>query len=233
MEAMRERILVVEDEKDVREMIRLNLKAAGFDVVEAGNGAEALALAKNDPPKVIILDLMMPEMSGIEVCRALRRNPATSRIPVLMLTAKSTEEDKVVGFEVGADDYVTKPFSPRELVLRVRAVARRQPDQGAAKSAPLKAGTIQLDRGSMIATIGAKKLPLTSTEFRLLELLLRRAGSIQSRDALLSEVWGYQANLDTRTVDTHIRRLRDKMGKAGALVETVRGSGYRLNNSRA
>jgi two-component system phosphate regulon response regulator PhoB len=233
MEAMRERILVVEDEKDVREMIRLNLKAAGFDVVEAGNGAEALALAKNDPPKVIILDLMMPEMSGVEVCRALRRNPATSRIPVLMLTAKSTEEDKVVGFEVGADDYVTKPFSPRELVLRVRAVARRQPDQGAAKAAPLKAGTIQLDRGSMIATIGAKKLPLTSTEFRLLELLLRRAGSIQSRDALLSEVWGYQANLDTRTVDTHIRRLRDKMGKAGALVETVRGSGYRLNNSRA
>jgi two-component system phosphate regulon response regulator PhoB len=233
MEAMRERILVVEDEKDVREMIRLNLKAAGFDVVEAGNGAEALALAKNDPPKVIILDLMMPEMSGIEVCRALRRNPATSRIPVLMLTAKSTEEDKVVGFEVGADDYVTKPFSPRELVLRVRAVARRQPDQGAAKAAPLKAGTIQLDRGSMIATIGAKKLPLTSTEFRLLELLLRRAGSIQSRDALLSEVWGYQANLDTRTVDTHIRRLRDKMGKAGVLVETVRGSGYRLNNSRA
>jgi len=233
MEAMRERILVVEDEKDVREMIRLNLKAAGFDVVEAGNGAEALALAKNDPPKVIILDLMMPEMSGIEVCRALRRNPGTSRIPVLMLTAKSTEEDKVVGFEVGADDYVTKPFSPRELVLRVRAVARRQPDQGAAKAAPLKAGTIQLDRGSMIATIGGKKLPLTSTEFRLLELLLRRAGSIQSRDALLSEVWGYQANLDTRTVDTHIRRLRDKMGKAGVLVETVRGSGYRLNNSRA
>jgi two-component system phosphate regulon response regulator PhoB len=233
MEAMRERILVVEDEKDVREMIRLNLKAAGFDVVEAGNGAEALALAKNDPPKVIILDLMMPEMSGIEVCRALRRNPATSRIPVLMLTAKSTEEDKVVGFEVGADDYVTKPFSPRELVLRVRAVARRQPDQGAAKAAPLKAGRIQLDRGSMIATIGAKKLPLTSTEFRLLELLLRRAGSIQSRDALLSEVWGYQANLDTRTVDTHIRRLRDKMGKAGVLVETVRGSGYRLNNSLA
>jgi len=233
MEAMRERILVVEDEKDVREMIRLNLKAAGFDVVEAGNGAEALALAKNDPPKVIILDLMMPEMSGIEVCRALRRNPSTSRIPILMLTAKSTEEDKVVGFEVGADDYVTKPFSPRELVLRVRAVARRQPDQGAAKASPLKAGTIQLDRGSMIATIGAKKLSLTSTEFRLLELLLRRAGSIQSRDSLLSEVWGYQANLDTRTVDTHIRRLRDKMGKAGALVETVRGSGYRLNNNRA
>lgn len=233
MEAMRERILVVEDEKDVREMIRLHLKAAGFDVVEAGNGAEALALAKNDPPKVILLDLMMPEMSGIEVCRALRRNPATSRIPVLMLTAKSTEEDRVMGFEVGADDYVTKPFSPRELVLRVRAVARRQPDQGAAKAAPLKAGAIQLDRGNMIAMIGAKKLPLTSTEFRLLELLLRRAGSIQSRDALLSEVWGYQANLDTRTVDTHIRRLRDKMGKAGALVETVRGSGYRLNNARA
>ncbi|MEI7693550.1 MAG: response regulator, partial [Verrucomicrobiota bacterium] len=126
MEAMRDRILVVEDEKDVRDMIRIHLKAAGFDVLEAHNGAEGLAIAKQDLPTVIILDLMMPEMSGVEVCRALRRNPTTSRIPILMLTAKSTEDDKVVGFECGADDYVTKPFSPRELVLRVRAVARRQ-----------------------------------------------------------------------------------------------------------
>jgi two-component system phosphate regulon response regulator PhoB len=146
-----------------------------------------------------------------------------------MLTAKTGEEDKVAGFEVGADDYVTKPFSPREVVLRVRAVARRKPDQGSAKAIPARAGLIAMDRAEMSATIGGKKLVLTSTEFRLLELLVRRAGQIQSRDTLLSEVWGYQANLDTRTVDTHVRRLREKLGRAGRLVETVRGSGYRLN----
>lgn len=228
MEAMRDRVLVVEDEKDVREMIRLNLKAGGFDVLEAQTGAEGLAMAKTEFPAVVILDLMMPEMSGTEVCRALRRNPATSRIPILMLTAKSTEGDKVAGFEVGADDYVTKPFSPRELLLRVRAVARRQQDQGAPKPAPVKAGGIELDRNTMTATIGKKKLGLTSTEYRLLDLLVRRVGTIQSRESLLSEVWGYQANLDTRTVDTHVRRLRDKLGKAGGAIETVRGSGYRL-----
>jgi len=172
-------------------------------------------------------------MSGIEVCRALRKHPPTSRIPVLMLTAKTAEEDKVAGFEVGADDYVTKPFSPRELVLRVRAVARRKPDQGVAKPIPARAGLITMDRAEMTATIGGKKLGLTSTEFRLLELLVRRAGSIQSRETLLSEVWGYQANLDTRTVDTHVRRLREKLGRAGRLIETVRGSGYRLNTTES
>jgi two-component system phosphate regulon response regulator PhoB len=233
MEAMRDRVLIVEDEKDVREMLRLNLKVGGFDVLEAQNGAEGLAIAKAELPSVVILDLMMPEMSGMEVCRALRRNPATSRIPILMLTAKSTEGDKVAGLEVGADDYVTKPFSPRELLLRVRAVARRQPDQGASKPAPVKAGGIQLDRSSMTATIGSKKLVLTSTEYRLLDLLVRRAGTILSREVLLSEVWGYQANLDTRTVDTHVRRLRDKLGKAGAVIQTVRGSGYRLGAATA
>ncbi|NBS49700.1 MAG: DNA-binding response regulator [Verrucomicrobia bacterium] len=233
MEAMRDRVLVVEDEKDVRDMLRLNLKAGGFDVLEAHNGAEGLAIAKAELPSVVILDLMMPEMSGMEVCRALRRNPATSRIPILMLTAKSTEVDKVAGLEVGADDYVTKPFSPRELLLRVRAVARRQPDQGVAKPTPIRAGSIGLDRATMTASIGSKKLPLTSTEFRLLDLLIRRAGTIQSREALLSEVWGYQANLDTRTVDTHVRRLRDKLGKAGGMIVTVRGSGYRLGEASA
>jgi len=233
MEAMRDRVLIVEDEKDVREMLRLNLKVGGFDVLEAQNGAEGLAIAKAELPSVVILDLMMPEMSGMEVCRALRRNPATSRIPILMLTAKSTEGDKVAGLEVGADDYVTKPFSPRELLLRVRAVARRQPDQGVSKPAPVKAGGIELDRSSMTATIGSKKLVLTSTEYRLLDLLVRRAGTILSREVLLSEVWGYQASLDTRTVDTHVRRLRDKLGKAGAVVQTVRGSGYRLGAATA
>ena len=230
---MRDRVLIVEDEKDVREMLRLNLKMGGFDVLEAQNGAEGLAIAKAELPSVVILDLMMPEMSGMEVCRALRRNPATSRIPILMLTAKSTEGDKVAGLEVGADDYVTKPFSPRELLLRVRAVARRQPDQGVSKPAPVKAGGIELDRSSMTATIGSKKLVLTSTEYRLLDLLVRRAGTILSREVLLSEVWGYQANLDTRTVDTHVRRLRDKLGKAGAVIQTVRGSGYRLGAATA
>ena len=231
MEAMRDRVLVVDDEPDVRMLLRTNLRAAGFDVLEASNGSEGLSIAKHEMPTVIILDLMMPEMSGIEVCRALRKHPPTSRIPILMLTAKTAEEDKVAGFEVGADDYVTKPFSPREVVLRVRAVARRKPDQGVAKPIPARAGLITMDRAEMSATIGGKKLVLTSTEFRLLELLVRRAGSIQSRDTLLSEVWGYQANLDTRTVDTHVRRLREKLGRAGRLVETVRGSGYRLNTT--
>ena len=231
MEAMRDRVLVVDDEPDVRMLLRTNLRAAGFDVLEASNGSEGLSIAKHEMPTVIILDLMMPEMNGIEVCRALRKHPPTSRIPILMLTAKTAEEDKVAGFEVGADDYVTKPFSPREVVLRVRAVARRKPDQGVAKPIPARAGLITMDRAEMSATIGGKKLVLTSTEFRLLELLVRRAGSIQSRDTLLSEVWGYQANLDTRTVDTHVRRLREKLGRAGRLVETVRGSGYRLNTT--
>jgi two-component system phosphate regulon response regulator PhoB len=231
MEAMRDRVLVVDDEPDVRMLLRTNLRAAGFDVLEASNGSEGLSIAKHEMPTVIILDLMMPEMSGIEVCRALRKHPPTSRIPILMLTAKTAEEDKVAGFEVGADDYVTKPFSPREVVLRVRAVARRKPDQGVAKPIPARAGLITMDRAEMTATIGGKKLGLTSTEFRLLELFVRRAGSIQSRETLLSEVWGYQANLDTRTVDTHVRRLREKLGRAGRLVETVRGSGYRLNTT--
>jgi len=127
---------------------------------------------------------------------------------------------------------VTKPFSPRELILRVRAVARRKPDQGAAKPIPIRAGLVELDRAAMTATIGGKKLGLTSTEFRLLELLVRRAGNIQSRESLLSEVWGYQAHLDTRTVDTHVRRLREKLGRAGRMIETVRGSGYRLSSSQ-
>ena len=231
MEAMRDQVLIVEDEADVRELIRLQLRAAGFDVLEACNGAEGLAIAKQDLPSVIILDLMMPEMNGVEVCRALRRNPSTSRIPILMLTARSSEEDKVAGFEVGADDYVTKPFSPRELVLRVRAVARRKPDQGGAKPIPVRAGLLQLDRTDMSVTIGGKKISITSTEFRFLELLVRRAGQIQSRKSLLSEVWGYQAHLDTRTVDTHVRRLREKLGRAGRMIETVRGSGYRLNST--
>lgn len=229
MEAMRERVLVVEDDTDVRGLIRMHLHAAGFDVLEAFNGAEGLAMAKQDPPCVLILDLMMPGMNGVEVCQALRRNPGTSRLPILMLTAKSTEDDKVTGLECGADDYVTKPFSPRELVLRVKAVARRKPDQGAAQPSPMKAGTIELNRGTMTAMLAGKKLGLTSTEFRLLELLVRRVGQIQSRESLLSEVWGYQASLDTRTVDTHVRRLRLKMGRVGKRIETLRGSGYRLN----
>ncbi|NBS13360.1 DNA-binding response regulator [bacterium] len=225
---MRERILVVENEPDVRMLLRTNLQAAGFDVLEGANGPEGLAIAKHDLPAVIILDLMMPEMNGIEVCRDLRKHPSTSRIPILMLTAKEGKEDMVDAFEAGADDYVTKPFSMRELVLRVRAVARRKPDRGGGKPIPARAGLISLDRADMTATIRGKKLGLTSTEFRLLESLVRRAGTIQSRKTLLSEVWGYQANLDTRTVDTHVRRLRKKLGPAGNLVETVWGSGYRL-----
>ena len=225
------KILVIDDERDILTCLDEALSSEGYEVFTASDGVSGIKAARAFRPDLVVLDLMLPGMDGLDVCRALRKHPPTSRIPILMLTAKTAEEDKVAGFEVGADDYVTKPFSPREVVLRVRAVARRKPDQGVSKPIPARAGLITMDRAEMTATIGGKKLGLTSTEFRLLELFVRRAGSIQSRETLLSEVWGYQANLDTRTVDTHVRRLREKLGRAGRLVETVRGSGYRLNTT--
>ena len=221
-------ILIVEDEAEIAQLVQLFLEQEGFQCRTCGNGLAALEAVRQQPPDLIVLDWMIPGLDGLEVCARVRQQTGPKDPYILMLTAKSTEGDKVGGLEVGADDYVTKPFSPRELLLRVRAVARRQQDQGVAKPGPVKAGGIELDRSSMTATMGKKKLVLTSTEYRLLDLLARRAGTIQSREALLSEVWGYQASLDTRTVDTHVRRLREKLGKAGAVIQTVRGSGYRL-----
>jgi len=221
------RILIVEDEKDVIDLLILNLrKAGGFSVSIANDGVVGLAKAREEKPDIIILDLMLPKMPGLEVCKILKSDGATRHIPILMLTARAEEIDRVVGLEFGADDYVTKPFSPREVVLRIKAILRR----GAAEQTeePMTAGSITIDPARHKVSVGKNDVDLTSIEFRLLRMLMQRRGRVQERDRLLNEVWGYESVIDTRTVDTHIRRLRQKLGKSSNAIETVRGFGYRL-----
>ncbi len=218
------KILIVEDESDVADLLTLNLRKVGFRVSTAADGASGLQKARDDGPDFIILDLMLPKMSGLEVCKILKSDPATYHIPILMLTAKAEEVDRIVGLEFGADDYVTKPFSPREVALRIRAILRR----GEMTGESLKAGPISIDPARHEVRVNGKQVHLTSLEFKLLRTLMQRRGRVQDRDRLLNEVWGYENVIDTRTVDTHVRRLREKLGKAGDAIETVRGFGYRL-----
>lgn len=221
------RILVVDDEPDAIELIRFNLKASGYDVITAEDGEEALLKARKFSPDLILLDVMLPEIDGLEVCKILRRDPATASLPIIMLTAKASEIDRVLGLEFGADDYVTKPFSPRELMLRVRnLLKRKETPQGEVEKLLVK--ELELDIPCHEARVAGKRVDLTATEFKLLQLLMERKGRVQSRDQLLQDVWGYDKAIDTRTVDTHVRRLREKMGSAGRFVSTVRGIGYRL-----
>jgi two-component system phosphate regulon response regulator PhoB len=221
------KILIIEDESDVADLLTLNLRKAGFRTSTAVDGASGLQKARDDRPDFIILDLMLPKMSGLEVCRILKGDAATAHTPVLMLTAKAEEVDRIVGLEFGADDYVTKPFSPRELVLRIRAILRR----GETADEGLKAGSISIDPARHQVRVNGKPVHLTSLEFKLLQTLMQRRGRVQDRDRLLNEVWGYESVIDTRTVDTHVRRLREKLGKAGDAIQTVRGFGYRLRES--
>ena len=225
--AANKRILIAEDEPDVLNLVAMNLKAAGFNVLKAEDGISALNQARDTLPALIILDLMLPEMSGLEVCKLLKKEGATSAIPIIMLTAKAEEVDRIVGLELGADDYITKPFSPRELVLRVKSVLRRAATAGEPGD-HLALGDIRIDRSRYEVTVKGKPMEFTATEFKLLTMLIERRGRVQSRDTLLNEVWGYEAAIDTRTVDTHIRRLREKLGKAADCIETVRGFGYRV-----
>jgi DNA-binding response OmpR family regulator len=221
------RILIVEDENDVVDLLTLNLrKAGGFLISKAGEGATGLTKARAEKPDFIILDLMLPKIPGLEVCKILKSEAATRHIPILMLTARAEEIDRVVGLECGADDYVTKPFSPREIVLRIKAILRR----GATEEADdrLSAGPITIDPARHEVLVNGKRVELTSLEFKLLRTLMQRRGRVQERDRLLNEVWGYESVIDTRTVDTHVRRLREKLGRAGEVVETVRGFGYRV-----
>jgi DNA-binding response OmpR family regulator len=221
------RILVVDDEPEVVELVEFNLKKAGFDVLTATDGAAALKKARAEQPNLIVLDLMMPEIDGLEVCKILRRDPATARIPIIMLTAKAAEVDRIVGLELGADDYVTKPFSPRELVLRINKVLRRgQPEP--TEPDTFKFGDLLIDRPRHLVKWRGKSVELTNTEFKLLTLLAKRCGRVQSREQLLRDVWEYSATVDTRTVDTHMRRLREKLGSAAKHLDTVRGVGYRF-----
>ena len=219
-------VLIVDDERDVIDMLTISLSKAGLMVRSATDGVAGLTKARQEQPALIVLDLMMPKMPGLEVCKLLKADPLTQAIPIIMLTAKAEEIDRVLGLEVGADDYVTKPFSPRELLLRIGAVLRR--GSPPSESQQLRVGAIAVDPDRHHVSIGGKPVRLTAVEFKLLMMLMRRPGRVQGRERLLRDVWGYESVIDTRTVDTHVRRLRDKLGKSANLVETVRGFGYRL-----
>ncbi len=225
------KILVVDDEPDLVELIETNLTAAGFEVLQAGDGRDALEKARESQPQLILLDVMLPEMDGLEVCKLLRSDVRTRSIPIVMLTARTAEIDRVLGLELGADDYVTKPFSTRELVLRVKKLLQRQ--TAAAEPAQDVEGQIHLaglhiDKPRHRASYDGRLLDLTLTEFKLAAILAERCGRVQSREQLLRDVWGYNSMIDTRTVDTHMRRLRGKLGPAAKLLDTVRGVGYRF-----
>ena len=220
------KILIVEDDPDIRELLRFNLEKAGYTLFLAEDGEKVLALARKHSPELILLDLMLPGVDGLEVCRTLKKDPELQRIPIIMVTAKGEEMDRVVGLELGADDYVVKPFSLREVVLRIRKVLDRREKQTA--PAILKADPLVLDLSAHTARLDDQLLELTATEFRLLTYLLRHRGRVQTREMLLDRVWGYSFEGYARTIDTHIRRVRKKMGEAQNLIETVRGIGYRF-----
>lgn len=226
---MNDRVLVVDDEADLVELVRFHLAQAGFEVETAPDGRRGLEAIRRRRPNLVVLDWMLPDLPGTEVCRQVRSDALLRDLPILLLTAKVEEIDRVVGFEVGADDYVTKPFSPRELVLRVQAILRRT----SAEPAPgptLERGLIVLDTERHRCTVGGGEVTLTAKEFRLLEALMSRPGRVLSRQRLLDEVWGSDITVTERTIDTHLKRLREKLGAAGDLIETVRGVGYRFSD---
>jgi two-component system, OmpR family, alkaline phosphatase synthesis response regulator PhoP len=222
-----ELVMVIEDEKEIRDLVRYNLEKAGFRVAAAGDGEEGLKQLFASRPDALVLDLMLPGMNGLEIVREVRGEPLTHDLPVLVLTARSAEMDKLLGFEQGADDYLTKPFSPRELVARVKALLRRTKPTGAARS--LGVGPLRVDLEAHVATCDGGRLDLTPREFDLLAFLARNPGRALSRDELLRKVWGYDYVGETRTVDVHVRRLRAKLGEHHEMIETVLGAGYKLN----
>jgi two-component system phosphate regulon response regulator PhoB len=223
-------ILVIDDEKDVLELLRYNLEKNGFEVIAARDGESGLNAAASSPPDAIILDIMMPGLDGLTVCRRLRAEPRTARIPILLLTAKAGEADRVVGLELGADDYVVKPFSPRELVARIRALLRRT-STAAAESETLKRGDLVVDSGRHEVTWAGRPVALTATEFRILQYLAARPGRVCSRTDIIDGAFGRDVAVVDRTVDVHVTALRKKLGKGGDLLETVRGFGYRLHDT--
>jgi two-component system phosphate regulon response regulator PhoB len=222
------RVLVIEDEADLREVLQYNLTQAGHRPFAAATGEAGLKLAHEIRPEVVLLDLMLPDVPGTNVARALRREPDTQLVPIIMVTARAEEVDRVVGFELGADDYVVKPFSVRELMLRIDAVLRRgrAPEQRV-----IDAGELRIDREAHRVTVSGEEISLTALEFKLLVTLTERRERVQARGTLLSDVWAIDADVASRTVDTHVKRLRDKLGVAGRFIETVRGVGYRFSES--
>ena len=223
-------ILVVDDERDVVDLVRYHLNRAGFDVISELTGPAGLAAAQETRPSAIVLDLMLPQMSGTEVFKALKRSSQTSAIPILMLTAKTATSERIAGLELGVDDYITKPFSPRELVLRIQNLLRRL--RSVPTSSVVNVDEFRVDKSNFEISLQGKRLDLTTTEFKLLAVLVERRGRILSRETLLHDVWGYENVIDTRTVDTHVRRLREKLGAAAERIVTVRGEGYRFLSNR-
>ena len=221
-------VLLVDDERDLLSVVDFNLRAAGFETMLASTGEQALAQLRRRVPDLVVLDLMLPDIPGTEVCRRLKGDPRTRQVPVVMLTAKGEEVDRVVGFELGADDYVTKPFSVRELVLRLKAVLRRSGAGRGAERPPERVGPIHVDVDAHRAYVDGGEIQLTPLEFKLLSTLMARLGRVQSREQLLEDVWDMSSEVETRTVDTHVKRLREKLGSGRDLLETVRGVGYRL-----
>lgn len=229
---MSNKVLVIEDEPDIRKTLEYNLTREGFEVYGCGSIKEAKKLIENPNFSIILLDLMLPDGSGLDLCREVKSNSTTQDIPIIILTAKDDEVDKVVGFELGADDYVTKPFSVRELILRVKAILKRN---NKTVSTPLEInrnfGSLKMDIESHEVFIDDEEVVLTALEFKLLNQLVERRGRVQTRDQLLSDVWGYSADITTRTVDTHIKRLREKLGTMGKYVQTIRGVGYKFSRT--
>jgi two-component system phosphate regulon response regulator PhoB len=224
------RILIIEDEPDIRKTIEYNFVKEGFKVSVAGSLAEGKKLFLAETVNLIILDLMLPDGSGLDFCREIKSNPSSSSTPIVILTAKTDEVDRVVGFELGADDYVTKPFSVRELLLRVKAILKRAPSSTSQSIGEQIVGNLKIDFDAHIVLVKGEEIKLTALEFKLLKHFLDRRGRVQSRDQLLQDVWGYSSDITTRTVDTHIKRLREKLCSAGDYIQTIRGVGYKFNS---
>lgn len=223
------KILIVDDEKDLIELIGYQLKKEGFTVETTTQPLKVIGMARNFAPSLIILDVMMPNLSGFQVCQLIREDEQLKHIPILFLTAKSDSEDRVKGLEIGGDDYLTKPFEFRELLLRIRSILRRTGNKSLINKSILSAGNIVMDIDRFFISCDGEEITLTVTEFKLLQLLIERKGRVQTRENLLVNVWNYEADIETRTVDTHIRRLREKLGKCGNIIETIRGVGYKIN----
>jgi two-component system, OmpR family, phosphate regulon response regulator PhoB len=222
------RVLVIEDEADLREVLQYNLTQAGHRAFTAATGDAGLKLALEVKPDIVLLDLMLPDVSGTLVAKALRREPLTQLVPIIMVTAKAEEIDRIVGFELGADDYVVKPFSVRELLLRIDAVLRRGK---ISEQRLIEIAELRIDKDAHRVTVGAEEVLLTALEFKLLVTLVERRDRVQGRGTLLSDVWAMDSEIASRTVDTHVKRLRDKLGTAGRFIETVRGVGYRFSEA--
>ena len=232
-EAKPRKILVVDDEADVTDLVAYHLKAKGYQVETLNDHNRSVGTARSLVPDLVILDVMMPDLTGIQICRMLRADPKLRKVPVIFLTAKAEESDRIQGLEIGADDYISKPFSTKELVLRVQTILRRLGDNPPEEPRRMQVGGIVIEVDRHQVTVNGKPIELTATEFKLLHLLMERRGRVQTREHLLINVWNYETEIETRTVDTHVRRLREKLGSEADWIETIRGVGYRMAERRA